>query len=766
MLENPPPPEESNRPDRIPSTNRHWIQNGLKAAFIGALYISVIAVTLIFSITSPELLFLIMIIFLGIYVVYTSKIVRRLFASQIGMPVRIQSAYFIAALAIAALLLMSLTAYILRTSPLSDSDLTTVFGMMLGGAFFVGLATNLNSRGESSYKPIFEFAKGSSLVSNPRIIATTLGVCFLVIEAEISGNKLQISWLQHVSFWIQGALFWGGVILVGLGISGSAGTRSVQQAVKRVRSRDLHTFAFIAVIVLAFVIRAWDLSGSLPISIDDAINIPQAFALLSDTPKAGLLAQVGTYQTSQVYAQLMAISIRLIGYNFTGARAINIVFGTLNVIALYLLANALFDRKVAFVSALVLATFPVHVHFSRLTFLHMADATFGTFAIAFLVCGLKTNKQIYWAAAGISLGLTQYFFEAGRLFYPPLITIWLGVVIIFNFKQSRRLFRGLGIFVVTTVLIATPVYYAAWARSSPFAGRLNESGAGVNYWLNLAQNASLRNLFNELSPPFLAYVRFPEQSLYYGGDHPMVLEYLVPILLLGTFYLIWTWRKPGLIAVFWLLATAGANLLVQHTNGVVYPRYIVGLPAIALIIAVGICYVLPMMLLPLKDRRLALTIPTIITILICTLQVNYYFNEHLPTEKLQLRAHDPFPDTTDAAIRMADMPPGTQVYLISDVVADPNIPRDIVSLYRWNQPLPYLTLDALVPRQVTADFLWSLPLDKDYAFFVEPDHDYIVSRLKATLVLNQPQYSSEMDIPPNKGFILYFAPLDKQHQKF
>src|SRR5258706_11179290 len=82
MLENPPPPEESNRPDRIPSTNRHWIQNGLKAAFIGALYISVIAVTLIFSITSPELLFLIMIIFLGIYVVYTSKIVRRLFASQ------------------------------------------------------------------------------------------------------------------------------------------------------------------------------------------------------------------------------------------------------------------------------------------------------------------------------------------------------------------------------------------------------------------------------------------------------------------------------------------------------------------------------------------------------------------------------------------------------------------------------------------------------------------------------------------------------------
>ncbi len=68
--------------------------------------------------------------------------------------------------------------------------------------------------------------------------------------------------------------------------------------------------------------------------------------------------------------------------------------------------------------------------------------------------------------------------------------------------------------------------------------------------------------------------------------------------------------------------------------------------------------------------------------------------------------------------------------------------------------------------QVTADFLWSLPLDKDYAFFVEPDHDYIVSRLKATLVLNQPQYSSEMDIPPNKGFILYFAPLYKQHQKF
>jgi hypothetical protein len=42
------------------------------------------------------------------------------------------------------------------------------------------------------------------------------------------------------------------------------------------------------------------------------------------------------------------------------------------------------------------------------------------------------------------------------------------------------------------------------------------------------------------------------------------------------------------------------------------------------------------------------------------IQVNYYFNEHLPELELEFRMQVAFPDTTDVAIRCADMPPGVQ----------------------------------------------------------------------------------------------------------
>jgi hypothetical protein len=41
-------------------------------------------------------------------------------------------------------------------------------------------------------------------------------------------------------------------------------------------------------------------------------------------------------------------------------------------------------------------------------------------------------------------------------------------------------------------------------------------------------------------------------------------------------------------------------------------------------------------------------------------RVNYHFNEHLPELEMEIRTQIAFPDTTDAPIHCADMPPGVQ----------------------------------------------------------------------------------------------------------
>jgi hypothetical protein len=208
------------------------------------------------------------------------------------------------------------------------------------------------------------------------------------------------------------------------------------------------------------------------------------------------------------------------------------------------------------------------------------------------------------------------------------------------------------------------------------------------------------------------------------------------------------------------LATAGANLLMEGSFE--YPRFIVGYPAIAMTIGAGICYVLPMLLYWLPNRKGVLAVTVVIVAVICIVQVNYYFNEHVPVLRQQVRNWNPFPDTVDAALRAANFPAGTQVYLIADVIPDRNIPKDILSLYRWNKPLPQVRVDTLYSNQVTDVFLKSLTVDKDYAFFIPIDHEALLNQIRSVFVLDAPQFTAQNDIVPEKMFLLYYAPLRKQ----
>src|SRR5690606_6634794 len=107
-------------------------------------------------------------------------------------------------------------------------------------------------------------------------------------------------------------------------------------------------------------------------------------------------------------------------------------------------------------AALILATLPTHVHFSRLALNNAADPFFGTMALALLARGMHSHRAADFAMAGAFLGLTQYFYEGGRLVYPILTLIWL----VFAVSLWKRKASGILITLITAVIIAFPVYYA------------------------------------------------------------------------------------------------------------------------------------------------------------------------------------------------------------------------------------------------------------------------------------------------------------------
>jgi hypothetical protein len=662
--------------------------------------------------------------------------------------------------ALFAVFLMGISAFLLQPTPGRVINLQFVAVSLAIGTVVLLFAVNFYYGNPTAEKPLFRFAGAVNPFPHGSPLVTTLGILMLLTEAEISGNVLKLEWLRGISFYAQAVLFYGGVALVGFGMAGGGSIAWLGRFVTGLRRRDWHWWALAAILVVGFGLRVYNLAGSLPLQIDDGSNLPGVWVLIADRPDVGLITDADNHYTTQLFSQLLALCMKVFGFNLAAVRMVAAIFGTINLIGIYLLASTLFNRNFALLATLLLATFPPHLHFSRLIFAHIVDVTFGTFTIAFLARAMKDNRRADWAIAGVMLGLTQYFFEAGRLFFPPLILLWLGFTAVVNIRTFRNYWRGLTIFAVTAVIVAVPTYYAAAARNMGITTRINVSGVGLSYWTNLLSSGNWDEIVRRVTAPLLVYVHHPEVGLiYYGGTHPMILEVFVPFFLLGIAYLVWWWRKPMFVIIIWLLATAGANLLMQAVSN--YTRFIVGFPAIALAMAAGIYYVIPMLFAE-RKRITHFAISAVLVIGISTGQVVYYFNDHLPTFRTQVRNLWFHPDVMDAVFRAAELPIGTQAILVSRARIDLNVPRLFMNLYQYgtfrNENFVAVTTD-----EFTQTFVDSLPLDKNYAFFVEMGHPQVLDLLNAKFVFDAPRYTRETDIVPEKAFILYYAPLNNQN---
>ena len=117
-------------------------------------------------------------------------------------------------------------------------------------------------------------------------------------------------------------------------------------------------------------------------------------------------------------------TLDLFGAGLSPLRIVSGFFGVAEVVALYALIKAVFDRRTALLAALLLATFPPHVHFSRLG-MAARGVVFGIIGVFLVIAARHANpaqargvggalhtlrQQPYGAAllAVVALGLIAY----------------------------------------------------------------------------------------------------------------------------------------------------------------------------------------------------------------------------------------------------------------------------------------------------------------------------------------------------------------------
>jgi 4-amino-4-deoxy-L-arabinose transferase-like glycosyltransferase len=580
------------------------------------------------------------------------------------------------------------------------------------------------------------------------------GILLLFIAAEISGHALNLTFLYGLSPHIQIVLFCAGIALVVRGLSISAPV-----------SRQLSgiNVSLLLILLLAFGLRLWQLDGAVHYWIDEL-----QFATAADEVYHGetnRLLQPFNHVAPRIFVYLQADSISLLGHRLAGLRLPSAIFGTLTVGALYLLARTLFDRRTALAAALLLATFPPHIHFSRIGVPNIADPLFGTLALAFLARGMRSASRRDYALAGAMLGLTQYFYEGGRLFYPPLVIGWLIIAAITMLPRPK--WHGLSAFFAAAVIAAAPVYYAITTSAEAFAPRFTSQQFIGDDWLKLAlsppDSEITRRFTSRIADSFLFYFQIADKSLFYGGETALLLTALVPAFFLGLLWALWHWRSGGSLLIFWLLATSMGNLLLR--DSALSTRYVVAYPALMLVAALGICCTLGWLsqllgqmtsVSPRLVKRGVVLLAVTLVMSLAAVQTGYYFGPHLDFYNRQLRFYGR--DGQDALFRAVRLPADTQVHIVGPV-----------GLYEFDAA----TITRFLGRTDLVVILWNnsfdtqqiarLRADQNHAFFLPPDDLTTLANLHARFTLAGPFTTPYTTVPADRRFVLYTALRNSPH---
>lgn len=607
------------------------------------------------------------------------------------------------------------------------------------------------------------------------------GLIVIVIAIEMSANVLKLPFFAVINPTLQFFLLLTGLTLFLLGMIG----------VQRLSRPTIHwrsAMPLLVIIAIALFLRVYRLDTLIRWSVDEMHFAIGADNYFGRSPNDLLTTTSNYLPPAMIYSYWNAGTVAIWGHNFVGLRMLNAILGTATVLAAYGATRAMFDRRTALIAALLVATFPPHIHFSRVSMGQVGDALFGTMAIMFAARAFRWNRRADWVLFGTCLGLTQYFYEGGRLLFPPLFIGWFTLILITLRSRFKPLRRGLALALVTLVVVILPVYFTMWYTGAPFGSRMNESqtdtsvfGRAFRNELNPSEQAALGR---RLSDPFLVYVFNPDGTgEFYSGEEPMVLRIFVPIFLLGVFHSVWRMKSATTLLVPALIGASAGNILIA--NPMMYHRYIMVMPAVAILVAIGLRCTLPMLnpfarrertagedgesaasAVPMRPRwvNAAAGLTFALTGIIAATQVYYYFNHLVPEHNISARNSKPYRDGSDAVIRALGLPDinfnATHMYILDRFSPDVHVPRHLVGFFHGMTIYP---LEALATTDLDQAYYDSLPRDRTYLFFVEPADTRTIAELNRSFYTEGPFYTDYDDMPVNKAYILFIARMEDNY---
>jgi len=368
-----------------------------------------------------------------------------------------------------------------------------------------------------------------------------------------------------------------------------------------VLTKHLYLIILTVIIFFGFFIRTYRLS-ELPSGFfaDEASIGYNAYTILTKgtdeygTPYPIFFRAFGEYKSPiQIYTTVPFIA--LFGLNEFAVRLPSAIFGTLTILAIYLLTKELFTHHkkhgfIGILAAFFLAISPWHIHLSRVAFELMPFVFFTTLGIYLFLKAQHKSIFFYFSIVSFTLALYSYF--PARIFIPLFC---LGIIIVYCkfFLQNKKIIF-LSFFLLLILLIPflqytfSPVGFARWNQVNIFSQPQNNQSIPAHIINNYISHFSFDFLFlkGDIGMPGQFITRHSVRGI---GE---LYLFQLPLILLCIFFL---WKKREsrilfLLSVWLVLYPIGSMFTTDQSAQAT--RSIIGIIPLQIFSAVGLWWIM------------------------------------------------------------------------------------------------------------------------------------------------------------------------------
>lgn len=390
------------------------------------------------------------------------------------------------------------------------------------------------------------------------------------------------NFIPVVSFWLLGALCY---------ILAFVSDKTFQRDWKRwfLECRwELFWLGLISILGLA--LRFYKL-GELPRIIDgDAALI----GLFAQETRAGSLANPFALweNIGALYLQIINFFMTWFGASPFSLRLLPAIGGSLAILTTYLFARQVAGKRVALITAALLAISHTHIHFSRIVAVSYIQGTWLIpLELYFLLSGLEKRSSWRTATGGVLLAIHMSIYISAQITLGILL-IYTLVALFWLKNDFRPAWRQMLIFFGGFLIAFIPEASYMFRQPNEFLNRINQDGTFSSAWLAnevaLTGKSTAQILLERVVHAFLSLIYYPAID-FYGSSVPVLSFTSAVLFLLGLGYILFRARSLKLLLLngyFWGI-TFAVGIFALPPSADSY-RMLMALPAALLIAAIGL----------------------------------------------------------------------------------------------------------------------------------------------------------------------------------